>query len=246
MEKKALCSKRMLISVMLAVIILGHTYVKYDKSLLEHNDVLYLITLPMSTSMFGTFAAIFPALPYSLSFTEEYNTSFFRFIVVRSGRKKYIQKKICNISMSGAFMMTLAFGIIFGVAVIFGEPTTESNLSDFYKTGIWYPIASVWGGKMVLLLKIILAFLFGMVWSNVCLFLSILTLNRYVAFIGTFILYQFLWQALASTKWNPVYLLRADIGVYVSFWEPVFMQICLLFLLISANCIGIMRRIKNV
>lgn len=200
----------------------------------------------MSTSMFGTFAAIFPALPYSLNFTEEYNTSFFRFLIIRNGRKKYVRKTIFNVIVSGAFMMSAAFGFIFLIAVSLGSPTTYNNLSDYYKSGIWYPIAAVWGGKLVLLLKIILALLFGMVWSSVCLFLSVLTLNRYVAFIGTFILYQFLWQAMASTKWNPVYLLRADISAYASYGEPIFMQMFIVFLLCTANYFGIMRRIKNV
>ncbi len=246
MEKKSVFNARMLLSITLAIIILGHTYIKYSISLSVDNDVLYLITLPMSFSMFGSFAAIFPALPYSLNFTEEYNTSFFRFLLIRNGRKKYVWKTIFNVSISGAFMMAAAFSFIFLIAVIFGVPTTYDNLSEYYKSGVWYPIAAVWGGKLVLLLKIILAFLFGMVWSSVCLFLSVLTLNRYVAFIGTFILYQFLWQAMASTKWNPVYLLRADMGGYASYGEPVFMQIFLLFLLCTANYFGIMRRIKNV
>lgn len=246
MEKKSVFNIRMLLSITLAIIILGHTYIKYSISLSAHNDVLYLITLPMSTSMFGTFAAIFPALPYSLNFTEEYNTSFFRFLIIRNGRKKYVRKTIFNVIVSGAFMMSAAFGFIFLIAVSLGSPTTYNNLSDYYKSGIWYPIAAVWGGKLVLLLKIILALLFGMVWSSVCLFLSVLTLNRYVAFIGTFILYQFLWQAMASTKWNPVYLLRADISAYASYGEPIFMQMFIVFLLCTANYFGIMRRIKNV
>lgn len=246
MEKNSVLNRRMIISVLLATSILGHAYLKYAVTLHGQNDVLYLITLPMATSMFSTFAAIFPALPYSLSFTEDYNTSFFRFIIIRSGRKKYVLKRIVSISMSGAVMMSLAFGIIFSIALIFGVPTTNENVSDFYKPGIWYPLASVWGGKLVLLLKIILAFLFGTVWSNVCLLLSLLSLNRYVAFIGTFILYQFLWQFLASAKWNPVYLLRADLGAYRCFGEPILIQLFIWFLLFIVNYHGMMRRLKNV
>lgn len=143
-------------------------------------------------------------------------------------------------------MMFLAFGLIFFVAVLGGVPTTRENVSEFYRATVWNRVTFVWGGKLVLLLKLFLGFLFGMVWGNVCLLLSVCTLNRYVAFIGTFILYQFLWQALSGSKWNPIYLLRADIGGYGCFWEPFCMQLMIWAVLFVCNVWGIGRRLRNV
>lgn len=245
MEYGAICSRRMLLSIAAAAAMLGHPYIKYSMELSRGSDVLYLITLPMATSMFGTFAAVFPALPYSLSFAEDYNTSYFRFLLIRKGRKRYVLQKIFSVAASGAVMMTAAFGIIFLIAVLYGEPTTRENVSEFYKSGIWYSMAPVWGGKLVLLLKLILAAMFGAVWSSFCLLLSALTLNRYVAFIGTFILYQFLWQAMSSSVWNPIYLLRADIGQYGSFWEPAGMQALIFAALAAFSYVVMSRRVAN-
>lgn len=243
MEREAILNKKMLISVVLAVIIMEYTFYKYDINA-GGTDVLYLITLPMALSMFGPYAGLFPTLPYALSFVEEYNSFYYCFILIRSSRKKYALKKVLNVGMSGGVMMIVAFMIIFVSALLMGTPTITNCISEFYEGTIWYPIAAVWGGKLVLLLKLMLAFLFGLVWSNVCLLFTIVSLNRYVAFISTFILYQFLWQNLSGTKLNPVYLLRADIVGYASFWEPFFIQLIIFTVLCALNWIGIMRRIE--
>ena len=140
--------------------------------------------------------------------------------------------------------MILSYGFIFLIAFLIGVPTTTENISEYYLNSLWYPIAAIWGGGLVLLLKLTLAFLFGLVWSNICLFLSVLFLNRYVAFIGTFIIYQFLWQALSANIWNPVYLLRGDWG-YTSYWQPVLIQTFIFFIVCVLNWIGLKGRLKH-
>ena len=47
MEREAILNKKMLISVVLAVIIMEYTFYKYDINA-GGTDVLYLITLPMA------------------------------------------------------------------------------------------------------------------------------------------------------------------------------------------------------
>lgn len=244
MEKKSVWNSRMWSAVVLAGLMLSYPYLKAGPDW-GRADTLYLITLPMATSMFGSFACVFPAFPYAFSFAEEYNSSFYRFALIRSGRKKYIWRKLFSVGISGGIMMVITFGFIFGIAVIAGVPTTEKNVSEFYLNTVWYPYIAVWGGKFVLLLKIILAFLFGVAWSSICLTFTIGFLNRYVAFIGTFVLYQFLWQALSGSIYNPVYLLRGDM-TYTKVWQPFLIQIVVICVCGSVNWWGISRRIKNV
>lgn len=243
MEKNCIINKRMFLSVFISVVIMGHTYLTAGMRWKEA-DVLQLLTFPMAMSMFNPFAAIFPALPHGMSFAEDYNTAFFRFVLSRCSRRIYAFRKILSVGLSGGTMMVLAYGIIFFIAFLFGIPTTSENISEFYLYTLWYPIAPIWGGGLVLLLKLGLAFLFGFLWSNVCLFLSILFLNRYVAFIGTFILYQFLWQALSANIWNPVYLLRGDWG-YSSYWQPVLIQLITLSAICTMNWLGLKGRLEN-
>ncbi len=243
MEKNCIINKRMVLSLLIAIGIMGHTYITSDIHWKE-SDVLHLLTFPMAMSMFNPFAAIFPAFPHAMSFTEDYNTSFFRFVLIRCTRGKYILRKIFSVGLSGGIMMILSYGFIFLIAFLIGVPTTTENISEFYLNTLWYPIAAIWGGGLVLLLKLTLAFLFGLVWSNICLFLSVLFLNRYVAFIGTFIMYQFLWQALSANIWNPVYLLRGDWG-YASYWQPVLIQTFIFSIVCVLNWIGLKGRLKN-
>lgn len=242
MERTSIFNRRMLLAVCLAVILMGHTYLREPN--LTGQDVLGLVLLPMSTAMFGPFACIFPALPYSMSFAEEYNTSFSRFVLIRSNRKKYAFKKTLSVGISGGIMMAAALGIIFGIAVIFGKPS-DGNCETFsYDGTIWYPYLAIWGGKFVLLLKLFLGVLFGMIWSQACLLFSVISLNRYVAFIGTFIIYQFLWQALASSKWNPIYLLWGNVGGYTDIWEPYAFQSLMIIVLFLINQMAIRRRLE--
>ena len=244
MDKDAFCSRRMALSVCLAVILLGHTYIRDPD--IAGMDVLYIISLPMATAMFGAYACVFPALPYATRFIEEYNSSFSRFILIRGSRIRYAVRRSVNTAFSGGLMMAEAFGIIFIIAVLMGKPSTGHDPYVPYAGTIWQMYVPVWGGKLVLLLKTLLAFLFGTVWSSVCLLLSLFSLNRYVAFIGTFILYQFLWQFLSSSKWNPVYLLRADIQGYSAVWEPFAIQLLIFLTLLLCNTLVIVRRLRDV
>ena len=59
MEKNCIINKRMVLSLLIAIGIMGHTYITSDIHWKE-SDVLHLLTFPMAMSMFNPFAAIFP------------------------------------------------------------------------------------------------------------------------------------------------------------------------------------------
>lgn len=111
MEKNCIINKRMVLSLLIAIGIMGHTYITSDIHWKE-SDVLHLLTFPMAMSMFNPFAAIFPAFPHAMSFTEDYNTSFFRFVLIRCTRGKYILRKIFSVGLSGGIMMILSLSLI--------------------------------------------------------------------------------------------------------------------------------------
>lgn len=176
---------------------------------------------------------------------EEYNTGYIRFVLLRKSRRKYLIQKVFLTAVSGGIMMLAAFGAVFAVALWIGTPT-EADTSGFYSISPWYSLLPIWGGKLVLLLKLGLAFLFGCTWSLLCLLISAIFCNRYVAFLGTFLIYQSLWQLLPGSILNPVYLLRGDYGGYTSFWVPALLQTAaMLFLAVLFLILG-ERKIQNV
>lgn len=242
--KRAVGNRGMVLAVTIAILILCQAYAQYQVGW-KTQDVLSLIALPMALSGFTPFAGIFPALPYSLRFVDEFNSGYLRFVMVRESRKRYIWEKVLSTAFAGGMMMTMAFAAVYIVAVVLGTPT-RSDSSGFYAFSVWYPLLGIWGGKLVLLLKLVLAFLFGCVWSTACLLISAIFMNRYVAFIGTFVVYQGLWQLLPGSVMNPVYLLRGDYGGYNSFWVPISIQLIILAILLVAASVLMERKIRNV
>lgn len=210
--KNAVKNRYMLYSVCAAVVVLCvpfHTYQLWNSGL----DVLELIMYPLELSGFTPFAAIFPAIPYSLRFADEYNSGYIRYILIREKKKDYIQKRICSIAISGAVMMAAAYTILFLIAWLNGAPAEFKGVEwSSYRDSIWYLLIPVWDGRLVLLLKILLASLFGAVWAMIALLCSIIFTNRYVAIAVTFLVYQLWW--FADSCYNCVGLLNAGGGAY--------------------------------
>lgn len=242
--KRAVCSLRMLFSVTAAAAVLCAAYVENCASW-KTADVLTNIIYPMALSGFTPFACLFPLLPFSLSFVDEYNSGYVRFCVIRERRGSYVWRKLVINALVGGLMMALAFGITFLAGIWISFPT-KGDASGFYECTIWYPLLSVGGGKLVLFLKTGLAFLFGAVWSSVCMAVSAVAMNRYVALVGTFVLYQLLWNFLPGSPINPVYLLRGDNGVYVSSANPALIQGMTLVIVLLVSGALLQRRVRDV
>lgn len=242
--KRAIANRYTALAIVVAACILCQAYVQNQVGW-KTQDVLSLIALPMALSGFTPFAGIFPCLPYSLRFVDEFNSGYIRFLLTRESRSDYIWKKILVTALAGGTMMLAAFTIVFIASLLLGNPTV-SDASGFYSMSPWYPFLTIWGGKVVLLLKLVLSFLFGCIWSMVCLLVSAVFMNRYVAFVGTFVIYQGLWQLLPGNLFNPVYLLRGDYGGYSDFWVPAMIQIGMFVILFVMAAALMERKLKNV
>lgn len=243
---RSILNRYMLLVIIVVSMILGNTFFQYSLSW-KKQDILSLIANPMAISGFTPFAGMFPALPNGLQFVKEYNSGYIRFLLVREGKEKYIKKRILCTFISGGISIACSFGVIFLLAIIYGLPVTDKMkiYLSFYQGSIWWPIITVGGGRLVLLLKIFLAFLFGAVWSMVCLMFSIITINQYVSFVLTFVIYQILWFVFIGKKYNPVYLLRGDSTVYACLGEPFLIQIIVLVVVIIVSGIFMKRRLNS-
>ena len=232
--KRAVCSWRMVLAVFLVLLILMNpfymdvTFRNNMWSYMAGYDILDLITDPMALSGFTPFACIFPMIPCGTRFAEEYNSNYIRFTLPRSGRIRYISSKILTSLIAGGCVTASAFAILFIFLSIGGEPVTEeTEISEFYLWTIWLPYARIWGGKLVLILKIILAFLHGAVWSLMALLV---------------VIYQVSWNILSGSIFNPVYLLRGDMGVYSALYVPYLIQMLVILLLVVLNGVFLWRK----
>lgn len=245
--KKAVLNWKMAASVLCAFLILIHPLILDNVwSGMKEQDALYWLTFPMATSGFTPFACIFPIIPYGLGFVEEYNTGYIKVVISRSGKKVYIRNKIISCLVSGGGMMAAAFGMIFLVCLIGGSRVTEESVSEFYALSAWQPYVTVWGGKLVLLMKLALAFAHGAVWGLAALLVSSLYVNRYAVLMIPFIVYQIAWHFMQNSVLNPVYLLRADWGGYQVWYQPFGIQAGVIIALILLCALCLRRRLYEI
>lgn len=242
--KKAVLNWKMAASVLSAFLILIHPLILDNVwSGMKEHDVLYWLTFPMATSGFTPFACVFPIIPYGLGFVEEYNTGFIKAVISRSGKRVYIRNKIISCLVSGGGMVSAAFGMVFLVCLVGGTQVTEESVSDFYALSVWQPYLTVWGGKLVLLMKLALAFAHGAVWGLSALLVSSLYVNRYAVLMVPFVVYQIAWHFMQNNVLNPIYLLRADWGGYHVWYQPLGIQAGVIIALIFLCVLCLRRRL---
>lgn len=242
--KRGVFNRYMLLSVTMVVLVMCQSYIDNQVGW-KKVDVLALITYPLALSGFVPFAGVFPMLPYGLSFSEEYNAGFLRYALLRQRKRDYILKKITAVAWSGGVMMWTAFMIVFLVGWIIGVPSVQDTTGAYSRSVLWNPLISLWGGWAVMLLKAMLAFLFGCSWSMMCLLISVIFTNKYISFMGTFLVFQ-LWWSLGG-NWNPVGLLRGD-DMFFSWtsWNPFLMQLMVLAVVSLMTGIFMERKVRHV
>lgn len=144
-------------------------------------------------SGFDLFAPILAVLPAATLFCEDYNSGYIKSILNRVEKKQYIQEiAICS-SVSGGFAVFLPSLITSIFYIVNGKPNTPENAGINYFTvfdeTVYSQLQFVWDGLLMVILLLVLAFLFGAVWSNVGLCISAFIPNRYIALAAPFALY---------------------------------------------------------
>ena len=212
--KRSLFNSAMAVSVILVLAILLRTFWVYH--LFEFSDGMDMISVlvyPLALSTFLPFACIFPMLPYACSFLEEMNSGYSNYIVLRCGVGSYIRRKLFFTGLSGGIALLVPFGMLFVMVACVFRDVTIDNFPYMYIGTIWEPYLMVGGGRMMLLMRLMLIFMFGILWAEIPLMVSFIVSNRYVVFIVTFVLYQLTWLLLPPQV-NTAYLFRSDFSTY--------------------------------
>ena len=196
-------------------------------------DLLYLYTVPFAMSSFVVFAGIFPGIPYAYSYLEERNSGYLRFIQLRISRKRYACQKILFSGLSGGVSMLIPGLLIFIVLDILSAETTPTNHSPIFETLIWAPYMYIWGGWLVLIIKAALMFLFGFMWAELALAVSLIFRNRYVAFILPFLIFLVCGMFIKPNDINPMILIRSDYPMETPLFQPFLID----FVYIGILCI---------
>lgn len=247
--KKSIFNIRMLVvtllsfTILFASLITNGTLSHGINNLRDSYDLLLLYTIPFAYSSFVIFAGLFPGVPYAYSYLEERNSGYLKFIQLRLPRNRYIRQKIFYSGLSGGLSMLIPGVLIFIIIDFLSMDTSPMNHATIFEQLIWAPYIYIWGGRFVLLLKAILLFLFGVMWSELSLFISQIFKNKYVAYILPFLLYQACWVLdIIDGSFNPVYLVRSDWEAGNPIYAPFLILIGYIVLFICLNIITFKRQ----
>ena len=201
--RSAVFSPGMLASVMAGVILLMWFSVNTRLNMrriigpvpLFDTDEYFLNSIYNSHAMsgFDLFAPILAVLPASTLFCGDYNSGYVKEILLRTDRKRYMRETVICSTIAGGLGVFLPSLITSAVFIAGGRPMLQENLMPGEVTLLdGTPFAGmqfIWNGGLVVVILLVLAFLFGAVWSNIGLCISAFSPNRYVSLAAPFAVY---------------------------------------------------------
>ncbi len=220
MTKRAIFNKGMLFAVGVPILMFyqelffgwGHFFDTIKTSGVYENGLTIMGDV-FALSIYIVFAGMFPGIPYGFSLLEERNSSYLKFILQRMSAKRYICRKIVTVGISGAvstLIPYLALALPVWLVTAHSDVPPYENLTFALR---WQLVAANSGEWAVYLLKGLLMVLFGILWAEVTLFLSLFVKNKYIAFVLPYILYELVWILFPVNNLNPVALIRSDASV---------------------------------
>jgi hypothetical protein len=243
--RRMLCSPMLYASLCVGVLVLLHPL--FDAFIHPANGTLMqFLSVPLGTSDFTPFAAIFCVLPFSDSFCKDYNSGYLGLIVFRTGVKKFALQRCFTVILSGGCLMAVTMFITIVVCIGLANQPETAETTQFLSRTIWARLGLVlkYRGIIHMVLRVLLAFIFGALWAIIGLTISVFITNRYVTYIAPFVLYQALWFLLEGSAFNPVYMLRGDSNYLPSLWFVLTYQLASIALCCTISYFGIRKKVQ--
>ena len=147
-----------------------------------------------SLSGYDLFAPILAVLPAATLFCEDYNSGYIKYILNRTEKCWYIRETLLCSSISGGLAIFLPCFLPGLFYLANGKLNTLENMNQWgistsFDETVYAQMQYVWGGLLLSHMLMALAFLFGAIWSNVGLLVSVIFPNKYLALAAPFALY---------------------------------------------------------
>lgn len=244
--RRAFCSWKLYISVIIAFIVILHPLYEIWDSFKNYSP-LQILSFPLAISNFTQFSVLFCTLPFSDSFCEDYNSGFFRSAQLRTGSSKYALGRCLSVALTGGIIISFVMlGTISLCLLLSGQPETAETAA-FMNNTVWgkQNLLLSYNGSIMYLLRVFLSALFGAVWAVVGLAVSTVVTNKYITVVAPFVIYQVLWFLFSDTIFNPVALMRCDNQNIPSLGFAFFYQIFWLAMVWTISYLGIKRKIEQ-
>ena len=224
MIKRAICNKWMLLVCMISVAVFYYEMFFGWVPILsiikepQYYNGLTEMDLVFALCAYVVFAGMFPGLPYGSSLLEERNSGYLYFVRQRIPIKKYMKYKMIAIGLSGAVSTVIPY---LCVALPLKLATIHSTVPAYENDYgvICSRIVLMCGEGTVYVLKGLLMALFGILWAELTLLISLIIRNRYIVYILPFVIHQVLWNVLPN-KIGPIFLIRYSADYDASLMFP--------------------------
>lgn len=253
--KRSVFSPAMIVSVSVGigfllwgkVVALKNYNIRYDAELTFRDiGAIFLEDIAASHSLSGydLFAPILAVLPAAALFCEDYTSGYIKSILSRIEKRQYIRETLLCSSIAGGLAIFLPCFVSGLFYFINGKLDTMDNLERWgYSTSfdetVYVQIQYIWGGLLLALMLMALAFLFGAIWSDIGLLVSVLFPNKYltlsVPFAIYFSIHLILYRMGDPVVLSPVNMLMPNAAfipfiLYPLFYEGLLLVfICILF-----------------
>lgn len=188
---------------------------------------IFLEDMAISHSLSGydLFAPMLAVLPAAVIFCDDYNSGYLRSILGRASRRRYLRETfLCSFAAGGlaVFLPCLLSGVFY---LANGRLDTLENVDSWghstsFDETVYAGMQYVWGGLLLALMLLALAFFFGAIWSGAGLLVSVLFPNKYLALAAPFALYfslhLLLYRTGALLVFSPVNMLMPN-TVFIPF-----------------------------
>lgn len=258
---KSVFSPGMLVSILVGLWFLTWSRVanlisynaKYNVALTFRDmGAIFLDDIAVSHSLSGydLFAPILAVLPAATLFCEDYNSGFLKSILSRVEKRRYIRETLLCSSIAGGLAILIPcflsglFYLMNGRLVTV-ENQFMRNYTTVFDETVYAQMQYIWGGLLLALLLMVLAFLFGAIWSNLGLLVSAVFPNKYLALAAPFALYfsihLILYRLEALLVFSPVNMLMPDTTFIPFTTYPLVYEVFLLCVICIAT-MGLIRR----
>lgn len=264
--KRSVFSPAMIVSVFVGIWFLTWsrvaTLISYNATYgagLSFRDIgnIFLDDIAISHTLSGydLFAPILAVLPAATLFCEDYNSGYIKSILSRVEKRRYIRETLLCSSVGGGlaiFLPCFLSGLFYLVNGRLDTPENRNSwgYSTVFDETVYFRMQYVWGGLLLGLMLLALAFLFGAIWSNVGLFVSVLCPNKYVALAVPFALYfsvHLIFYRLGFLLvFSPVNMLMPDTTFIPFAFYPLLYEALLLGVICMLFCWFVQRRLRDV
>ena len=237
--KRAVFSLPFLVSVaiMILVIMFGAgkdmlfpRELKYGLSPFYHMNIIFAA---LRSDIVLIVVPIICTLPYTSAFLDEYTSGYIKIYIMKTHKEDYVRGKVLAAAISGGLTMVVSVCIVTILAALIYRPmeiASEEAVS---------PILN-------LIIKTVVFFLSGCLWSSVGMLLANVSMSKYMAYASPFVIYYVL-VILAERYFRSVYVINPkEWLLQANFWPGGDWGVMLLLILLTVPVMlisgGVIRR----